>query len=77
MDASGYFCAYGLSCISFLHNALSILCARIPLAYLASRYYLDTLFPMGLATTTGSMLSVIICLVAYLWLNKKQTINCV
>lgn len=74
---SGYFCAYGLSCISFLHNALSILCARIPLAYLTSRYYLDTLFPMGLATTTGSMLSVIICLVAYLWLNKKQTINCV
>ncbi len=64
---SGYFCAYGLSGISFLHNVLSIICVRIPGAYLASRYFADTLFPMGLAAPGGSLLSVIICVIAFIW----------
>lgn len=64
---SGYFCAYGLSGISFLHNFLSIICVRIPGAYLASRYFADTLFPMGLAAPGGSLLSVIICVIAFIW----------
>ena len=33
---SGYFCAIGRSGFSFLHNALSIVCVRIPGAYFAS-----------------------------------------
>lgn len=70
---SGYFCACGKSGLSFLHNAVAIVCARIPLAYLASRLYADTLFPMGLATVTGSALSVAICVIAYLWLKKRDT----
>jgi len=69
---SGYFCAYGLSGISFLHNSLSIICVRIPLSYLASKYFLDTLFPMGLASTVGSALSVIICLVAFIWIERRR-----
>ena len=67
---SGYFCACGLSGISFLHNSVSIVCARIPLAYLASKYFADTLFPMGAAAPLGSLLSVIICVIAYLWLRR-------
>lgn len=67
---SGYFCAYGISWISFLHNFIAIVCARIPLAYLASKYFTDTLFPMGLATTTGSFVSVIICIVVFLWIER-------
>lgn len=69
---SGYFCAYGLSGISFLHNSLSILCVRIPLAYVASKNFADTLFPMGLASPAGSMLSVIICMGVFFWLNRKN-----
>lgn len=69
---SGYFCAYGLSGISFLHNSLSIICARIPLAYLASKRFADTLFPMGLATTAGSLLSVVICIGVFLWMNARR-----
>lgn len=69
---SGYFCACGRSGISFLHNAIAIVFARIPLAYLASRMYADTLFPMGLATVTGSALSVVICIIAYVWLLRKE-----
>lgn len=62
---SGYFCAYGLSGISFIHNFISIIFARIPLAYIASTYFIETLFPMGLASTIGSALSAIICFVAF------------
>lgn len=76
---SGYFCAYGLSNISFLHNFLSIVCARIPLAWLASKYFTETLLPMGTAAPIGSLLSVIICIAAYIWMQRhseqvKQTI---
>ena len=67
---SGYFCAYGLSNISFLHNFLSIVCARIPLAYIASKYYTDSLFPMGIAAPAGSALSVVICMIALVWMNR-------
>lgn len=69
---SGYFCACRKSGISFLHNAIAIVCARIPLAYLASKLFAETLFPMGLATVTGSAVSVVICVVAYLWLAGRE-----
>lgn len=68
---SGYFCAYGLSGISFIHNSISIVCVRIPFAYLASRYFADTLFPMGLASTAGSGISVLICIGVFIWLERK------
>lgn len=69
---SGYFCACGLSGISFVHNSLSILCVRIPVAYYASTHFADTLFPMGLASPAGSALSVVICVGAYLWLLRRE-----
>ena len=67
---SGYFCAYGKSGISFLHNFLSIILMRVPGAYFASKYFADTLFPMGLAAPAGSLLSVAICALAFLWMKK-------
>ena len=69
---SGYFCACGKSGISFLHNFLSIVLARVPIAYFASKMFADTLFPMGFAAPIGSVLSVIICVIAYIVLNKKS-----
>lgn len=69
---SGYFCAYGKSEISFVHNLIAILCVRIPGVYLTSKIFPDTLFPMGLATATGSLLSVIICMIAFEWLKRKE-----
>ena len=72
---SGYFCAYGLSNISFLHNFLSIVCARIPLAYIASKYYTDSLFPMGIAAPAGSALSVVICMIALAWMNRHPSVQ--
>ena len=68
---SGYFCACGRSELSFLHNILAIFLVRIPGVALASRLFAGTLFPMGLATVFGSVLSVAICL-GYRWLRRKD-----
>lgn len=68
---SGYFCAYGFSMISFLHNSISIVCARIPLAYIAANYFTESLLPMGIAAPAGSLLSVIICIAAFVWMRRK------
>lgn len=69
---SGYFCACGRSELSFLHNILAIFLVRIPGVALASRLFAGTLFPMGLATVFGSVLSVAICLGAYRWLRRED-----
>ncbi len=69
---SGLFTACGYSIISFCHNFLSIVCARIPLSYFASEMYPDTLFPMGIASPAGSLVSVIICVAVYRWLMKRD-----
>lgn len=69
---SGFFTAYGYSVISFLHNIASIILVRVPGAYLASRFYPDTLFPMGLASPLGSLLSAVICINVYLYLKKRK-----
>ncbi len=69
---SGYFCACGRSGLSFLHNLISILCARIPIAYFTSVRYPDTLYPMGWAAPIGSTLSVIICIIAYIYLLRRE-----
>lgn len=72
---SGFFTACGYSIISFVHNCISIVCARIPLAWLSSTLYPDTLYPMGLSTCAGSALSCLICIGAYCWMTKKAYIK--
>lgn len=69
---SGYFCAVGKSGISFIHNLSAILLMRIPGVYLTSKMFQTTLFPMGLATASGSLISVIICLIAFALLARKS-----
>lgn len=69
---SGYFCAVGKSEISFIHNICAILLMRIPGVYLTSKMFPNTLLPMGLATASGSLISVIICIVAFALLANKS-----
>ena len=66
---SGYFCACGRSGLSFLHNVIAVFLVRVPAA---SRAFPDTLFPMGLATATGSLLSVLLCLFFFFLLTGKE-----
>lgn len=72
---SGYFCACGKSGLSFLHNILAIILVRIPGVYLTSRMFRTTLFPMGLATAADSLLSVLICLIAFYVIYHKKVIK--
>ncbi len=72
---SGYFCACGKSIYSFIHNIIAIALVRVPLVYLASTTFTDTLYPMGLATASGSLLSSIICVILFITLNKKEKKN--
>ncbi len=72
---SGYFCACGRSELSFMHNMITLFFARIPGVYLASAMYPHTLFPMGLVTAAGSLVSVIICLIAFAWLQRQSKNN--
>ncbi|MST76026.1 MATE family efflux transporter [Roseburia sp. MUC/MUC-530-WT-4D] len=72
---SGYFCACGKSGLSFLHNILAIVLVRIPGVYLTSRIFRTTLFPMGLATAAGSLLSVLICMIAFYVMYHKEPVR--
>ena len=72
---SGFFCAYGMSLVSFIHNALSVILIRVPGSYLASKFFPATLYPMGLAAPAGSLLSVLICVSVYIWFLRKQDKN--
>lgn len=69
---SGYFCACNKSILSFIHNAISITAMRVPGAYLAAIWFPATLFPMGIATLSGSMLSVFICIFFFIRICKKE-----
>ena len=70
---SGYFCAAKKSIYSFLHNLIAIVLVRIPFVYLASRAFSDSLFPMGLVTASGSLLSVLICCFLFRHLERERT----
>lgn len=68
---SGYFCAMEKSSISFIHNIIAIVTARIPIAYFASKSFPNTLYPMGWAAPVGSLISVIICIAAFVIIEIK------
>lgn len=69
---SGYFCACQKSGLSFMHNIIAIVCMRVPGVYVTSKLYPGSLLPMGLATAAGSLISVLICVIAFGVLNKKE-----
>ena len=69
---SGFFVACGYSMISFAYNFLSVIIIRIPFAYIASEMFPDTLYPMGLTTCFGSVLSAVVCVVVYRWIMKHR-----
>lgn len=72
---SGYFCAISKSKLSFLHNIIAIVIMRIPGVYITSNLFPKTLFPMGLATASGSIISIVICIIAFITLRKKSKLK--
>jgi len=41
-------------------------------AYFASKWFIDTLYPMGCAAPAGSLLSVIVCGIAFIYLKRRR-----
>lgn len=69
---SGYFCGDQKSMVSFIHNITAIILVRIPGAWLASRFFPESLYPMGWAAPLGSLLSALICVGFYVYSRKRQ-----
>lgn len=68
---SGFFTAYRKSILSFIHNLISVLIFRIPIAYLATIFFPESLLPMGMAAPIGSLASAIICTVFFVIYFRK------
>jgi len=71
---TGFFCAWGFSIISFVHNTTSIL-FRVPLCYIFSINNPDNLYPMGIATPIGSFASVLVCIGFFVWLKRTERLR--
>lgn len=69
---SGYFCGMGHSGIPFIHNTLSMLLIRIPLACYGAFHFSNTLFFMGLSSPAGSFFSCLLCIGFFIWIQKKR-----
>ena len=70
---SGYFCALERSGLSFIHNFLSIILIRIPFSYIAARPVMESLFQLGLVSTSASLFSMIFCFAAYYIISRNKT----
>lgn len=67
---NGYLCGTEHSMVTFVHNVLSIFLVRIPAAYFFSVRFPSTLLPMGLASPLGSLASLLILAVYFLWVRR-------
>lgn len=68
---SGFFCAYELARWTFIHNAFSALCIRIPGTWLASWLFPATLYEMGAVAPVGSIVSTLICVSVFYHYKKR------
>ena len=73
----GYFCGSEHSGTPFIHSVISVLCIRIPGAYLTTVLFPATLLPMGLAAPMGSFLSALICIYFYRRIRRGETVRTV
>ena len=73
---NGYLCGIGKSLVPFIHNVISIFLVRIPVAYIMSKMFTSSLFPMGLASPFGSLVSLLIIMIYFKFiLNTKKTFS--
>lgn len=67
----GYFNGCGRTAFSLVQSAIGAFGIRIPLAYIISRSSAATLFNVGLATPTSTVVQIILCAIFFIVLNKK------
>lgn len=69
---SGFFCGCQKAHLSFMHNIISIIVARVPGAYMASILRPENLIWMGMAAPLGSIISAFICYFLYIDISKQN-----
>ena len=69
---TGYFNGYGKTTFVMLQGIIGAFCVRIPLSYIMSQAFPDSLFFIGLATPSSTLLQVILCLTYFYYLRKKE-----
>ncbi|MFI3324843.1 MAG: MATE family efflux transporter [Clostridia bacterium] len=69
---SGYFVGLGKTTFAMAQNIIGAFCVRIPLAFVFSSLPNTSLFIIGLATPSSSVLQIILCVYYYIYLKRKQ-----
>lgn len=67
----GYFNGYGKTTFVMAQGIVGAFGVRIPVAFLMSKMFGANLFLVGLATPASTVIQIIMCLVAYIWLQSK------
>lgn len=71
-NLNSYFNGCGKSVISMVHSIAATFLLRIPMSYLLSKIEGVTLFEIGFAAPTATMLSLIICIIFFIRLSRKN-----
>lgn len=69
---NSYFSGCQKSIIAFIHSMIATFGIRIPMTYFMSQIVSDNLYPMGLASPTASLVSVIICSGYFAWMRRRN-----
>lgn len=67
----GYFNGYGKTTFVMAQGIVGAFGVRIPVAFLMSKMFGANLFLVGLATPASTVIQIIMCLIAYIWLQSK------
>lgn len=67
----GYFNGCGKTSFAMAQGIIGAFCVRIPFSYFMSKMVPINLFHIGLATPASSLLQTIMCVIYYLYINRK------
>lgn len=70
---NSYFSGCGKSVISLIHSMVATFGVRIPISYTLSKMKGITLYEMGFAAPSASLVSLIICFVYFMWIRRKKS----
>ena len=69
---SGYFTGCGRTTFAMMQGVIGAFCVRIPMSYFMSRQVPVNLFHIGLATPASSLLQTVLCVIYFLYRNRKK-----
>ena len=70
----GYFNGCGRTVFVMLQGIVGAFCVRVPVVWVISQLEGATLFRIGLATPTSSVVQIILCVIAYRFYEKKRSV---